>query len=256
MPANDLDVGNVSFGEHAVSGSAANQLNSFGSPTELNFGRLVTRQVRRVLVWGAGGHARVVADVVRSTGGIVVAFVDRRPEIPGGTALGVEIFSEVEFLAGIGAGQLPAGATAVALGIGDNRSRRDAFARIPPGLASPFIHSSANVSPSATVGSGTVIMPFVVVNADSIVGSAVILNSNAVVEHDCIIGDAAHISPSATLTGGVRVGRCGWIGAGAVVLPSCAVGDGATVGAGAVVTSDVPAGSTVAGVPARAMPRS
>ena len=42
-----------------------------------------------------------------------------------------------------------------------------------------------------------------------------------------------------------------WIGAHATILPGVRIGRGAIVGAGAVVTGDVPAGSIVAGVPAR-----
>jgi acetyltransferase-like isoleucine patch superfamily enzyme len=50
---------------------------------------------------------------------------------------------------------------------------------------------------------------------------------------------------------GPTIRRGARIGGGAVLLPGIEVGEEAFVGAGAVVTKDVPAGATVAGVPAR-----
>jgi sugar O-acyltransferase (sialic acid O-acetyltransferase NeuD family) len=211
----------------------------------------------RFLVWGAGGHGRVVADVVRAAGGRVAGFTDRdpalvgRPAVPGAPPV---LLSDEELLREL-AEDGPRAWDALALGIGDNRARLDAFRQAPAGLWPALAHPSAVLSPSATVGAGTVVMPLAVLNANARTGSAVIVNTGAVVEHDCRVGDGAHLSPRCVLAGGARVGEGAWVGAGATVLPGISVGAWAVVGAGAVVVRDVPEGTVVAGVPARALRR-
>jgi sugar O-acyltransferase (sialic acid O-acetyltransferase NeuD family) len=215
----------------------------------------VAAEVRGFLVWGGGGHGRVVADVVRAGGGTVAGFIDRDAAKVGQRvdATGAAVVAtETEFLDCASAGRkLPAGAGLVALGVGDNRQRSRCRARLDPALLPPVVDPTAVLSPSAVVGRGAVIMPRVVVNAGAVIGAGAILNSGAVVEHDCAIGEDAHVSPGAVLTGGVKVGRGAWVGAGAVIIPGVSVGEWAVVGAGAVVIRDVAAGATVVGNPAR-----
>lgn len=207
------------------------------------------------LVWGGGGHGKVVAELIRATGGIVAGYVDADPAKlgtiaePGGAAV---IVAEGEFLAAVRErGTLPAGVDRVALGIGDNDRRWASRLALHDRWLPPLAHPSAVVSRHASLGRGTVVFPLAVVNPSAVVGDAVIVNTGVIVEHDCVVADAAHISPGAVLAGAVRLGREVWIGAGATILPGVTVGDGAVVGAGAVVRRDVPAGWTVAGVPAR-----
>ena len=208
-----------------------------------------------VLIWGAGGHGKVVADLVRATGHRVVGYADRdagkRGTIaePGGATV---VITETALLDVLRDGaHLPCGATLVALGMGDNDARLEAAHRAGRSLVPALVHPAATVSPSVRLGAGTVVFPGAVINAAAVIGSAVVINSGAVVEHDCSIGDGAHIAPGSVLTGGVRVGRASLIGARAVLLPGISIASGAVVGAGAVVTGDVAAGAAVAGVPAR-----
>ena len=200
----------------------------------------------RFLIWGAGGHGRVVRDILLAFGDEVAGFVDRHPSPSG--AGSVPVFPEQV----LQATRLPLDAVALALGLGDNQVRLSALQQI--GLRFPCparIHPGATVGSGVRVGDGTVAMAGAVVNAGATLGRAVIVNTSAIVEHDCQVGDGAHISPAAVLCGGVQVGRLAWIGAGAVVLPGVTVGDCAVVGAGSVVTANVPAGATVVGNPAR-----
>jgi sugar O-acyltransferase (sialic acid O-acetyltransferase NeuD family) len=197
------------------------------------------------LVWGKGGHGRVVADLVRSLGGEVAGFVDAHPE-------GSNCVSETELLGALSAGTtLPLSASRIALGIGDNAARLAAWRNVDRDASIALVHSQAWISSSARIAAGTVVLPRVVVHTDAVIGEAVILNSGCIVEHDCVIADGAHVSPGAILTGNVAVGECSWIGAGAVVLPGVRIGARCVVGAGAVVTRDVEDAMTVVGNPAR-----
>jgi sugar O-acyltransferase (sialic acid O-acetyltransferase NeuD family) len=206
------------------------------------------------LVWGAGGHGKVVADLIRSLGHGVAGFVDSEPERltavadPGGIRI-----DQNTFLDAVRRGVLPANATGVVLAVGNNRRRLWCLEQVSQWVAPAFVHPAASVSPSAVFGAGTVVFAGCIVNADAVVGAGVILNSGAIIEHDCHVGDGAHVSPGAVLAGGVRVGKRAWIGAGATVIQNLAIGDDCTVGAGAVVIRPVAAGETVAGVPARSI---
>lgn len=208
-----------------------------------------------ILVWGAGGHGRVVADVARASGWTVVGFADRDEARVGSSPVhgaAPVIISEAALRAAIASGTaLPGDAVAIAMGVGGNAARFSALSWLPPAYLPVLTHPAATISPSAVLGPGTVVMAGAVVNADARIGAGVILNTRAVVEHDVCIGIAAHISPGAVLTGAVEVGERAWVGAGAVVIPGRRIGSDSIVGAGAVVLTDVPQGVTVVGNPAR-----
>ncbi|MDP9349428.1 MAG: NeuD/PglB/VioB family sugar acetyltransferase [Gemmatimonadota bacterium] len=215
------------------------------------------RPSERFLVWGGGGHGKVVADLLRALGHQVAGYVDSdagklgEQVEPGG---GRVVRTQEGFLAELeGREEYPPEVDAVALAIGNNPVRLECARRLGSLGIPPLVHPSAIVSPSAVLGRGTVLFPRAVVNAAASVGEAAIINTGAIVEHDCVVGDGAHLSPGAVLTGGAQVGPCSWIGAGAVVLPGVRVGAGVVVGAGAVVIRDVRDGAKVVGVPARSI---
>lgn len=210
-----------------------------------------------ILIWGGGGHGKVIADLVRALGGRVAGFVDadlaklgERVE-PGG---GRVVVAQAEFQAALRSGApLPMGADSVVVATGEGRLRLSLCAQLGPALAPVLIHPAAMLSPSASVDEGSVVLSRAVLNADAVVGRGVIVNTGAIVEHDCRVGDGAHISPGAVLCGGVQVEEEAWIGAGSVVIPGVRIGRGAMVGAGAVVVRDVADGAVVAGNPAKAV---
>lgn len=200
----------------------------------------------KLILWGAGGHGKVVLDVARATGAYTdIAFADDDPAVgrqfAGCPVLRRPVEGYKQFL----------------VSIGDNRTRAACYGKaVADGLGpATLIDPSAVISPTARIGSGTVVMPRVVVNADAEVGENCILNTGAIVEHDCKIGDHSHISPGAVLGGGVWVGRFAHLGIGVNVLPGAVIGDGATIGAGAVVLAEIPAGATAVGVPAKVLVR-
>jgi acetyltransferase EpsM len=204
---------------------------------------------RRLVIWGAGGHGKVVLDIALSTGYFDrVIFIDDQPRDSAPGSCECEAVGEPDELRRF------AGAS-VAIAMGDNQSRARCFARaLRAGLApTTLIHSHAVISPSARISAGTVIMPGAIVNADAVIGENCIVNSAVVVEHDCRIGDHVHLSPRVALGGGVTVGSLAHVGIGAVVLPGAVVGEESVVGAGAVVLKGAPARSTVVGVPAKVL---
>jgi len=199
-----------------------------------------------VVVYGAGGHAKVVCDVLLCAGRVVLGLIDDDVKRHGTTVLGLPVLGASSWLD-------PA-KHAVALAIGDNAVRGKVYeACVARGLAIvTAVHPRAVVARSATLGAGTVVMALAVVNPDAVVGRGVIVNSAAVVEHDVLVGDFAHLSPNAAMGGAARLGARAHLGIGASVLPGVTVGDDAIVGGGAVVARDVPSSVVAYGVPARA----
>lgn len=207
------------------------------------------------LIWGGGGHGKVVADLVRAAGHRLVGYIDAdnmklgQMVEPGG---GRVILAEGDLLQHLpGHSRYPESADGIALGIGNSRDRMRCLAALDGRHTPPLVHPSAVLSPSVVLGRGTVVFAAAVIQAAATIGEGVIVNTGAIIEHDCHVGDGAHISPGAILAGGVSVGDGSWVGAGATVMPGVRIGAGAMIGAGAVVLRAVANGITVVGIPAR-----
>ncbi|MEX2140283.1 MAG: NeuD/PglB/VioB family sugar acetyltransferase [Pirellulales bacterium] len=195
-----------------------------------------------VILFGGGGHAKVVIATLQLSGRKVQALYDDDAAKVGGAVAGVQ----VEGSTSSAAPDVPG-----VIAIGDNaaRERLASQQRGRPWLT--VIHPRAEVDPSARVGPGTVIFAGAIVQADAVVGAHAIINTGATIDHDCTVEDFAHIGPGTHLAGGVRVGRGAFLGIGCAVVPGVQVGDWSTVGAGAVVTGDLPDRIVAAGVPAK-----
>lgn len=197
-----------------------------------------------LVVFGAGGHGKVVADILLCAGRAVAGFVDDTRPL-GEFVLGLPVLGGVDWL--------KAHPHRVALGVGDNRARqRIALAVVGHGShLETAIHPRATISRSAFVGAGAVVMANAVVNPDARIERGAIVNTGAIIEHDCLVGAFAHVSPGAALAGACRVGELAHLGVGAAMLPQTSIGDGTVVGGGAVVARDLPSGVVATGVPAR-----
>jgi sugar O-acyltransferase (sialic acid O-acetyltransferase NeuD family) len=205
---------------------------------------------RRILVYGAGGHGKVVADIFLCRGESEFAgFVDDSGELWGTRVMGLPVFGDAEWLRR----EAKHGPVAVALGVGNARARREIAQHCGAwGVKiSTAVHPRATVAGTAELGAGTVVMAGAVVNSEARVGAGAIVNSGAVVEHDVEIGEYAHVAPRAAMGGAARLGAFSHLGMGAVVLERVRVGAHTIVGAGAVVVRDLPDEVVAMGVPAR-----
>ncbi len=209
----------------------------------------------RILLFGAGGHAKVVADVVLSVDGLSLAgFCSTAESDAVALAARYEAaiaWPEARLLELLQSSQTHDEFDAVLLAFGDNTRRFELQSLVGSHQPERIVHRAAWVSPSANIGRGTVVMSGAQVCADARIGVAAIINTGAIVEHDCQLGDAVHIAPGAVLAGAVTVGARTLIGVGASVIPNVSIGEDCTVGAGSVVTRNLPSGSKVVGLPAR-----
>lgn len=202
------------------------------------------------LIIGAGGHGKVVCDILRASKSARVAgFLDADGSLSGSLVAGVEVLGPINLLPRLLRKKLRHAIVAV----GDNRVRaKYAKLVIEQGFELiSAIHPAASVSASAIIGNNVVIAAGAMICADARLADSVIANTGCIIDHECEIGEAAHICPAAALAGRVRIGELAFVGLGARVLPCRSIAAGATVGAGAVVIEDVAAQSTVVGVPAR-----
>jgi sugar O-acyltransferase (sialic acid O-acetyltransferase NeuD family) len=204
-----------------------------------------------LLIIGAGGHGKVVLDIILAGGKHrPVGFVDADPKLAGTRVGGLPVFGGIHLLNKLKQQHRLKGAI---IAIGDNRARCGYVKTVEEHQLELInaIHPTASVSTSAVLGRNVVIAAQAVVCAEAKIADLAILNTAALVDHECEIGPAAHICPGANLAGRVRVGARAFIGLGANIIQCLTIGEGATIGAGAVVLRDIPAGATAVGVPAR-----
>jgi sugar O-acyltransferase (sialic acid O-acetyltransferase NeuD family) len=200
------------------------------------------------IVFGAGGHAKVIVDILRSCGEEIIGILDDHckeeawnglPILGGRNQIAqlLSLYPEALFV----------------VAIGDNTTRRKIVSQLKVASVKfgTAVHPSAVVAPSAFIGEGTVVMPNAVINADAYVGEHVIVNTAATIDHDCRIEDFVHISPGVHMAGGVQIGCCAHIGIGASLIPGVRVGCDTIVGAASCVIRDLPENVIAVGCPAK-----
>lgn len=193
-----------------------------------------------MLLYGNGGHAKVVSSVLEALRLPLTGIFDDRAAGLGVAVSPVVLAYDPQFEPG----------QEVVIAIGNNKVRQQLSARIQHPFRT-LVHPQAIVDHTCTIGGGTVVFHGTVVQRNAVLGAHVIVNTRASVDHDCVIGDFVHLAPGTTLCGGVQVGEGTLVGAGATIIPGVKVGKGVVIGAGAVVTKDIPDHCMAAGVPAR-----
>lgn len=204
--------------------------------------------MKAVLVWGCGGHAKVIANTLRDLGGSVDAYIVDRDDGCLGPGDAPRYTYRKSRVCRIFNAQ-------VYMGLGDNWIRHIAVQKIlashPDFKFPPIIHPSAVVATSAEIGVGAVVLANSVVGPDARVGDFTIVNSGAIVEHDCEVSAFASLGPNATLGGGSTIGEYTAVGMGALVRNGVQVGAHSVVGMGSVVVSNIGDCQQVVGVPAQ-----
>ncbi len=200
-----------------------------------------------LVIVGAGGHGKVVADAAINAGYTVAGFIDDRL-VPGTVVIGVQVLGSIAWLEN----RLNEyDEIFVAVGDGIRRMEIIEYFLSRGANVAIIVDPSASVSRFAALGTGTVVLAQGAINAGANLGRGVIVNTGATVDHDCVLGDGVHICPGVHLSGNVVVGKTTWIGVGSSVRQSINIGANVMVGAGSVVVSDISDGQVVAGVPAK-----
>jgi len=197
----------------------------------------------KVIILGAGGHGRVIADIIISAGNQVLGFLDDHVsgETSGFSVLGKlsDAFTYIKSYSFV-------------IGIGSNQLRKQlAEAEIYNVDWYTAIHPTAVIARDVFIGEGTVVMAGAIINSGARIGKHCIINTGAIIEHDNRIADFVHISPNATLSGAVSVGELTHIGAGATVRNNITITHDCVIGAGAVVIKDIIKSGTYVGVPVK-----
>jgi acetyltransferase EpsM len=207
--------------------------------------------MQKLVIWGASGHALVVAEAIRLRGDFEIAgfLDDLHPEHRGKEFCGAKILGgreQLDLLQRNGIHNLVFG-----FGNCEARLKLAELAHAKGFKLASAIHPKAIIAPDVQVGYGSFIAAGAVVNTRTQIGDNAIINTASSVDHECVIEDGAHICPGVHLGGSVFVGRGAWVGIGATVVNAVSIGAGALVGAGAVVLHDIPKGAVAYGVPAK-----
>lgn len=196
---------------------------------------------KRLIIIGASGQGRVVADIAKKCGYEDIVFLDNDPALT--ACAGYPVLGQDSM-----ASQLEGD---LFVAIGNGQIRKKLMERENGRVFPILIHPSAVVAEDVEMECGCVVMAGAVINPGARLGKGVIVNTCASVDHDCVIADYSHISVGAHVAGTVEIGQCTWIGAGAVVSNNISVCDGCMIGAGAVVVKNIEEPGTYVGVPAR-----
>ncbi len=205
---------------------------------------------KKIVIFGAGGHGKVVLDILLNNGKDVLGFIDDNTNKNGQRVNGFEVVGGWSYLE-------KSRSVVLALGIGDNKVREKIFTRAKSlGIdVISAIHPGATVSRFVKMGEGVVIMPGSVINTNVVLEDGVVVNTSASVDHDCHLGRFCQVWPGARLAGEVQVGEFSYIGTGAAIIPNVVIGKNVLIGAGAIVLDDIQDNVTTAGAPARIIKR-
>lgn len=205
----------------------------------------------KLIVFGAGGHAKVVIDIIELQGIYdIAAVLDDDSRLKGSRFFGYTVLGTRAELPGLQS----AGMRLAIVAIGENASRAAVAAHLTEQgwQFATAVHPRACIGRGVETAPGCAIMAGCVVNADARIGAHCIINSGATIDHDCRIAEDVHIAPGCHLCGGVSVGRGSFLGAGTTVTPGVSIGSNVIVGAASAVIRDVADAAKVSGVPARA----
>ena len=204
-----------------------------------------TQKKNKLLIIGAGGHGRVVADIaMKMNKWGHIAFLDDDENI--NSSMGIDIIGKSKdafiYIKDYD----------IFVAIGNNKTREKIQNQLEKAGASIpiLIHPSAIIGKEVDIGNGTVVIAGAVINCCSKISRGCIVNTCATIDHDNVIQEYVHISPGVRIAGTVEIGKGTWIGIGAVIINDKKITSGCIIGAGAVVVKDIIEAGIYIGVPA------
>jgi len=199
---------------------------------------------KRLVIIGAGGHGKVVADIAQLNGYKEIIFLDDDTNLKRngiyavvGTTKDIDKYKDHHFIVGIGN-------NAIRAKIIDQLEEKNA-------LIVTLIHPSAVIDKTVHIEEGTVVMANAVINADAYIGRGCIINTAATIDHECMLHDYIHVSPGSHLAGNIDVGSFTWIGIGSTISNNIKIKSNCIIGAGSVVIKDVEENMKIAGNPVK-----
>ena len=202
---------------------------------------------KKVVIIGAGGHAKVIADIIEKSKDIVLGFLDDNIETGKKIICQYKVLGKIEDCLQI---ERQDNDVEFIIAIGNNSIRKQIANKYKVKYYTA-IHPSAQIGLEVNIQKGTAVMANACINTSAKIGKHCIINTGAIIEHDNEIKDYVHISPNASLAGTVKVGENTHIGIGAVVKNNIDICSNAIIGAGAVVVKNIEEEGTYVGVPAR-----
>lgn len=199
---------------------------------------------KKLVIIGAGGHGKVIADMAKLNGYEEIMFLDddTNKTMCGlypivGTSQDINQYKNDD----------------VVVGIGNNVIRRKITSQLLKEHYNvvTLIHPTAVIDETVQIGKGSIVMANVVINADTIIGVGCIINTSSSVDHDCIIHDFVHVCPGSHIAGSVIIGDNTWIGVGSSIINNLTITNDCMIGAGCVIVKELLESGTYVGVPAR-----
>lgn len=196
---------------------------------------------KKVAIIGAGKHAMMLKELIVSEGYKFVGYFDEKKKID----LKKKILGKLKHI-----NLFNKKIDLILLGIGDNLERASIFKKLKKKKLKflTFIHSSAKICKSTTIGEGSVVLMGAIINSNSNIEEATIINSGSIIEHDCSIKFSSHICPGSYLAGNVEIGKYSFIGIGSRVIQNTKIVDKVIVGAGSIILNDVLRPKTIKGI--------
>lgn len=195
--------------------------------------------LKKLIIIGASGHGKVVADIAVKNGYEEIVFLDDNENVK--ECAGFPVIGKTSEAINVEGDKI------VAIG---NAKIRECLQENLKNVVS-LIHPNAVISRRVEIGKGTVVMAGVIINSDVIIGKGCIINTGASVDHDCSIGDFVHVSVGAHIAGTCEIGDRTWVGAGAIVSNNMNICGDCMIGAGAVIVRDIVDVGVYLGVPAK-----
>lgn len=196
--------------------------------------------MNKLIIIGASGHGKVIADIAAKNGYTDIIFLDDDENIK--ECAGFPVVGKTKLMHQMDGDKIVA--------IGNAEIRKRMMSEIE---CITLIHPEAVISRRVDIGKGSVVMAGAVINSDSKIGKGCIVNTGAGIDHDCSIGDYCHVSVGAHVAGNCKISEMSWIGAGATVSNNVNICSDCMIGAGAVVIKDIKESGTYIGVPAEKM---